>query len=182
MSVLVLASSWNPIVLSVVTLLFVAVSLLLILTVLIQKPQGGGLSGAFGAGAGSGQTAFGAKTGDALTVITILMFVAWLAVAVAMNYGTKPAAANRATEAKAAENQTGTTGTTGTGTTTAPETPAAETKAPETSAPEAKAPEVPAPEAKVPESAPAVPAPATNPAPSTPPAPTPAPAPGSNPK
>ncbi len=160
MSVLVLASSWNPIVLSVVTLLFVAVSLLLILTVLIQKPQGGGLSGAFGAGAGSGQTAFGAKTGDALTVITILMFVAWLAVAVAMNYGTKPAAADRATEAKAAENQTGTTGTTGTGTTTpAPETPAAETKAPE-SAP-----------AAVPPAAPA-PTPASDPAP----------APGSNPK
>jgi protein translocase SecG subunit len=170
MSVLVLASSWNPIVLSVVTLLFVAVSLLLILTVLIQKPQGGGLSGAFGAGAGSGQTAFGAKTGDALTVITILMFVAWLAVAVAMNYGTKPAAADRATEAKAAENQTGTTGTGTTGTTTpAPEAPAAETKAPET----------PAAETKAPESAPAAVPPA---APAPTPASDPAPAPGSNPK
>ena len=162
MSVLVLASSWNPIVLSVVTLLFVAVSLLLILTVLIQKPQGGGLSGAFGAGAGSGQTAFGAKTGDALTVITILMFVAWLAVAVAMNYGTKPAAADRATEAKAAENQTGTSGT---GTTTpAPEAPAAETQAPESAPAAAPAPAAvpPAASAPTPASVPA-PAPASNP-------------------
>ena len=54
---------------------FLFVSIILILTVLIQRPSGGGLSGAFGAASGSGQTAFGAKTGDALTIFTIIMFV-----------------------------------------------------------------------------------------------------------
>lgn len=172
MSVLVLASSWNPIVLSVVTLLFVVVSLLLILTVLIQKPQGGGLSGAFGAGAGSGQTAFGAKTGDALTVITILMFVAWLAVAVAMNYGTKPADAKRATEARSTQNgtQNGTQSGSQNGSTTGGAAPTEQaapgtTPAPETTAPETTTPA--APPAAAPESAPANPQPA-NPQPANP--------------
>ncbi len=70
--------------------LFLAVSVVLILTVLIQRPQGGGLSGAFGAG-GSGETAFGARTGDALTIATISFFVIWLCVAVALVYATRPA-------------------------------------------------------------------------------------------
>ncbi|MAY75529.1 MAG: preprotein translocase subunit SecG [Phycisphaerae bacterium] len=70
--------------------LFLLVCLTLILTVLIQRPQGGGLSGAFGAGAGSGQTAFGAKTGDALTIATIGMFVAFLILAVVLNFAVRP--------------------------------------------------------------------------------------------
>ena len=61
------------------------------LTVLIQRPQGGGLSGAFGSGAGSGQTAFGARTGDALTVATIAMFVLYLVAAIGLNFATHPA-------------------------------------------------------------------------------------------
>ncbi|MEM9064424.1 MAG: preprotein translocase subunit SecG [Planctomycetota bacterium] len=70
---------------------FLALSVILILTVLIQKPQGGGLSGAFGAAsAGSGQTAFGAKTGDALTVLTVVAFVAWLAMAITMVFISRP--------------------------------------------------------------------------------------------
>lgn len=72
---------------------FVCVSVLLILTVLIQRPQGGGLSGAFGGGgggAGSGQTAFGAKTGDALTWATVGMFVIWLLIAIGLNYLARP--------------------------------------------------------------------------------------------
>ncbi len=71
---------------------FLAVCVLMILTVLIQKPQGGGLSGAFGAGASSGQTAFGAKTGDALTIFTIIVFVAFLGLAIGLNYATRPSA------------------------------------------------------------------------------------------
>lgn len=69
---------------------FLVVCVVLMLAVLIQKPQGGGLAGAFGSGAGSGQTAFGAKTGDALTWFTITMFVIWLATAVGLNLAFQP--------------------------------------------------------------------------------------------
>ncbi len=66
---------------------FVVVSLAMILVVLIQRPQGGGLSGAFGAASdGAGQTAFGAKTGDALTGGTIIIFLVFLLTAVMLNY------------------------------------------------------------------------------------------------
>src|SRR5579875_3399338 len=63
--------------------LFIIVCVLLILLVLIQKARGGGLSGAFG-GAG-GHTAFGAKTGDVLTLVTSGAFVVFIGLAVAMN-------------------------------------------------------------------------------------------------
>jgi preprotein translocase subunit SecG len=72
------------------TLGFVFVCVLMILIVLVQRPQGGGLSGAFGSGAGSGQTAFGAKTGDALTIATIGIFVAFLLAAIGLNYAARP--------------------------------------------------------------------------------------------
>lgn len=70
--------------------LFLLVSILMILVVLIQRPAGGGLSGAFGSGAGSGQTAFGAKTGDALTIATVTVFFIYLLFAVGLNYAAKP--------------------------------------------------------------------------------------------
>lgn len=82
----------NPILTGGLVILFLFVCILLILTVLIQRPSGGGLSGAFGSGAGSGQTAFGAKTGDALTIATIIMFVLFLAFAVGLNYAARPSA------------------------------------------------------------------------------------------
>lgn len=72
------------------TLGFVFVCVLMILIVLVQRPQGGGLSGAFGSGAGSGQTAFGAKTGDALTIATIGIFVMFLLAAIGLNYAARP--------------------------------------------------------------------------------------------
>lgn len=68
------------------TLAFAFVSIVLILTILIQKPQGGGLAGAFGSGAGSGQTAFGAKTGDALTWATIIMFTVFVLGSIGLNF------------------------------------------------------------------------------------------------
>lgn len=76
---------------SLLVALFLIVCLLLILIVLIQRPQGGGLSGAFGAGGGSGQTAFGAKTGDALTIATIAIFALYLAIAVGLQFAARPA-------------------------------------------------------------------------------------------
>ncbi|MBX3359257.1 MAG: preprotein translocase subunit SecG [Phycisphaeraceae bacterium] len=85
-----LAANWGLIWTVIATLAFLLLSVLMILVVLIQRPQGGGLSGAFGSGAGSGQTAFGAKTGDALTVASILIFVLWLLAAIALNYMIRP--------------------------------------------------------------------------------------------
>lgn len=88
---LVLASSWPLWLVGITTVLFLAVCIIMVLTVLIQKPQGGGLASAFGgAGAGSGQTAFGAKTGDALTVFTIIVFVVYLGFAIALNFAMQP--------------------------------------------------------------------------------------------
>jgi preprotein translocase subunit SecG len=85
-----LTLGWNTWVYGIITVLFLLISVMLVLTILIQKPQGGGLAGAFGgAGVGSGQTAFGAKTGDALTVFTIIVFAIYIILAVVLNYATK---------------------------------------------------------------------------------------------
>jgi preprotein translocase subunit SecG len=70
--------------------LFVIISVMMMLIVLIQRPQGGGLSEAFGSASGSGHTAFGAKTGDALTYATIVIFVAFIGFAVGLNYLVRP--------------------------------------------------------------------------------------------
>lgn len=59
-------ASWVHVVIPVV---FVLVCVLLILVILLQKGRGGGLAGAFG-GAG-GYSAFGAKTGDFFTWLTV---------------------------------------------------------------------------------------------------------------
>ena len=80
----------SPILSGLLGVAFLGCSLLLILTVLIQRPQGGGLSGAFGSGAGSGETAFGARTGDALTIATIGFFVLWLVMAVTLVFVSRP--------------------------------------------------------------------------------------------
>lgn len=69
---------------------FLIVSGLMILIVLIQRPHGGGLSEAFGSSSGSGNTAFGAKTGDALTTATIGIFILFLGVAVLLNFVVRP--------------------------------------------------------------------------------------------
>jgi preprotein translocase subunit SecG len=86
-------------------LLMLAVAVLLILTVLIQRPQGGGLSAAFGS-AGSGQTAFGTKTGDALTVATVIMFIVFVLVAIGLNFGMKPVVPSDGTTMQAAPGDT----------------------------------------------------------------------------
>ena len=82
----------SPIATTAMVAIFLIVCISMILIVLIQRPQGGGLSGAFGAsgGGGAGQTAFGTKTGDVLTWATISIFVLFVAFAVWLNFATRP--------------------------------------------------------------------------------------------
>lgn len=64
------------------------VCLLLILIVLLQKGRGGGLTAAFGGGGGGG--AFGAKTGDVFTGITVVLAFVFLLLTVIGNYVFQP--------------------------------------------------------------------------------------------
>jgi len=64
--------------------LFLLVCLILVGLILIQKGRGGGLSSAF-AGGGGGSAAFGAKTGDVLTVATTVVFAVFLLMGIALN-------------------------------------------------------------------------------------------------
>lgn len=83
----------NPVVTNLLVVFFLVVCVAMILIVLIQRPQGGGLSGAFGAGGagqGAGQTAFGTKTGDVLTWGTVSVFVIYVLVAIGLNFAARP--------------------------------------------------------------------------------------------
>ena len=60
----------------VLMVLFLIIAVLLILVILVQRGRGGGLVGAFGGPGGS--SAFGAKTGDVFTVITVVMAALFL--------------------------------------------------------------------------------------------------------
>ena len=83
----------NPVLSNLLMLVFIAVAVIMILIILIQRPSGGGLSGAFGASSGgSGQTAFGAKTGDALTMMTIGTFVVFILTAIMLVFTSRPPA------------------------------------------------------------------------------------------
>lgn len=72
----------------VVALGLIGVCCLLILVVLVQQAAGGGLVGAFGGGGGGG--AFGAKTGDLFTVLTVALAGVYLLLAVIGNYVFQP--------------------------------------------------------------------------------------------
>jgi len=72
----------------IITFLFVAICVLLITVILLQKGRGGGLAGAFG-GAG-GYSAFGAKTGDVFTWVTIALTAAFVLVAICGVFVFKP--------------------------------------------------------------------------------------------
>ena len=76
---------WLPPVLNILIWL---VSVFLILLILIQKGKGGGLAGAFG-GPG-GQSAFGSKTADAFTKITLYVAGIWVALIVIMIWLVQP--------------------------------------------------------------------------------------------
>ena len=76
---------WFPPILNVLIWL---VSVFLILLILIQKGKGGGLAGAFG-GPG-GQSAFGSKTADAFTKITLYVAGVWVALIIVMIWLVQP--------------------------------------------------------------------------------------------
>lgn len=70
----------------ILTVLFIIVSAVMILIVLVQRPQGGGLAGAFGGASGGGtDTVFGGRVGDALTVMTVIAFTAYILLAIGLN-------------------------------------------------------------------------------------------------
>lgn len=70
----------------ILTIVFIIVSTVMILIILVQRPQGGGLAGAFGgAGGGGTDTVFGGRVGDALTVMTVIAFLAYLGLAIGLN-------------------------------------------------------------------------------------------------
>ena len=59
--------------------LFVVICILLIVVVLLQKGRGGGLGAAFG---GAGSSAFGTRTGDVFTWVTIVLTALFLLLAI----------------------------------------------------------------------------------------------------
>ena len=82
---MILASFWT---LSL-SFVFILVSLLLIGLILLQKNRGSGLSGAFG-GVG-GHSAFGTKTGDFLTWLTVGLTGVFMLLAIIGNFAFEPA-------------------------------------------------------------------------------------------
>jgi len=68
--------------------LFIIICILLIIVVLLQKGRGGGLGAAFG---GSGSSAFGTKTGDVFTWVTIVLTALFLTLAVVTTLVYRPA-------------------------------------------------------------------------------------------
>jgi len=73
--------SWGQ---ALLALLLIGLCLLLMLVILLQKGRGEGLSGAFGGGGGSG--AFGAKTGDVFTWITVVVATLFVLLSVMANF------------------------------------------------------------------------------------------------
>ncbi len=74
---------------TLLTIALVAVSVLMIGLILLQKNRGAGLSGALG-GVG-GHTAFGTKTGDVMTWITVALTSLFLLLSIVGNYVFEPA-------------------------------------------------------------------------------------------
>ncbi|MCF7958091.1 MAG: preprotein translocase subunit SecG [Phycisphaerae bacterium] len=82
----VLLGASVPIWTILLAVVFFIVCIFLILIILLQKGRGGGLSAAFG-GAG-GQSAFGSKTGDVFTWVTVISVAVFfiLAMVLSMNF------------------------------------------------------------------------------------------------
>ena len=65
-------------------ILLIVVCCVLMLVILLQRGRGGGLSAAFGGGGGS--SAFGAKTGDVFTWITVVVVTVFILLSVVANF------------------------------------------------------------------------------------------------
>ncbi len=89
---------------SLLAVAVIVTSLLLIGLVLLQKNRGSGLSGAFG-GVG-GHSAFGTKTGDVLTWITVGLAALFLVLNVAGNYAFREVDVSAANGSANAEQRT----------------------------------------------------------------------------
>jgi len=63
-------------------IVIVILTLFLIVLILIQRGKGGGLAGAFGGMGGS--SAFGARTGDVFTKVTVGVAIAWILLSMLM--------------------------------------------------------------------------------------------------
>ena len=88
----------------IATILFAFVALVLVLIILVQRPQGGGLAGAFGgAGGSSTETVFGGRVGDALTYATVAAFVVYIGMAIGLSLLDEAAYAPAATTTPAGE-------------------------------------------------------------------------------
>lgn len=172
---MLLTLAMNQYVLGALMVVFLVICALVILTILVQRPQGGGLAGAFGGGSGSGQTAFGTKTGDALTVLTISMFVVYLAGAIVLGFGTR-AAVHPAQTTISAPGSPDSIPATQPGTAPAGTAPAPATDVPANQAPAGTAPAGPTPAGSTAAPGTTAPGSGATPAPATvPPAPTPTP-------
>ena len=68
----------SPAIYGFLSVFFIIIAVLLILVILMQRGRGGGLVGAFGGPGGS--SAFGAKTGDVFTIITVVMAALFLVI------------------------------------------------------------------------------------------------------
>ncbi len=94
-------------------LMLISICGLLMLVIMIQRGRGSGLAGAFG-GAGGGAGAFGAKTGDILTWITVAVAALFLLLASVANHvfdqspdqPTRASALGAATEPEAQDTET----------------------------------------------------------------------------
>jgi preprotein translocase subunit SecG len=88
-----------PFVMTIVMALWVIICLALVFIIMIQKGKGGGLSAAFGGASGT-SSLFGAKTGDALTWITIGIAGFFLFLSVIMGLYYKPTVSSAASDAQ----------------------------------------------------------------------------------
>ncbi|QDU70357.1 preprotein translocase subunit SecG [Mucisphaera calidilacus] len=71
---------------SILMVLFLVVGVTMTLVVLVQRPKGGGLAGAFGGASTDAAAVFGASIGDVLTWITVGFFVVWILLAMGMQW------------------------------------------------------------------------------------------------